>query len=78
MIISLDIENAARKDPVFDLLIKSLLQKEMPLHGDLASVNQVFNMPTITSGNLFDTNYDVVDYSTGHILSYLVADLNDY
>jgi hypothetical protein len=33
-------------------------------------------MTTITSGNFFSMNYDV-DYSMAHILSYLVADLND-
>jgi hypothetical protein len=42
------------------------------LHGDVSSVNQVFNMTIITSGNFFNTNCDVVDYSTTHILSYLV------
>jgi hypothetical protein len=41
------------------------------------SVNQVFNMTTIMSGSFFTTNFDVVDYSTAHILSYLVAGLND-
>jgi hypothetical protein len=46
------------------------IQKERPLHGDLCSVNQVFNMTTITSGNFFNTNCDV-DYSPAHILSYL-------
>jgi hypothetical protein len=34
-------------------------------------------MTTITSGNFFDMNYDDVDYSTAHIISYLVAGLND-
>jgi hypothetical protein len=47
------------------------------MHGDLSSVNQVFNMTTVTSGNFFNTDCDVVDYSTAHILSYLVAGLND-
>jgi hypothetical protein len=53
------------------------MQKERPLHGDLSSVNQVFNMTTIMSANFFNTNYDVVDYSTAYILSYLFARLND-
>jgi hypothetical protein len=39
-------------------------------------VNQVFFMTTITSRNFFNTNCDV-DYSTAHVLSYLVAGLND-
>jgi D-ribose pyranose/furanose isomerase RbsD len=52
------------------------IQKERPLHGDLSSVNQVLNMTTITFDN-FNKNCDVVDYSTAHILSYLVAGLND-
>jgi hypothetical protein len=34
-------------------------------------------MTTITSGNFFNKNCDVVEYSTAHILRYLVADLND-
>jgi hypothetical protein len=34
-------------------------------------------MTTVTSGNSFNTNCDVVDYSTAHILSYLVVCLND-
>jgi hypothetical protein len=54
----------------FDLLIKSIsitvletnIQKERPLHEDLPSVNQVFNMTTITSVN-FNINCDDVDYS---------------
>jgi hypothetical protein len=50
--------------------------KEGPLHGDLSSVNQVFNMTTITSSN-FNMNCVIVDYSMAHILSYLVAGLND-
>jgi hypothetical protein len=33
-------------------------------------------MTTIMPGSFFNTNYDA-DYSTGHILSYLVAGLND-
>jgi hypothetical protein len=66
-----------------DLLASSIvsqpitLQKERPLHGDLFPVNQVFNMTTITSGNFFNTNCDVVDYSVAHILSYLMAGLHD-
>jgi hypothetical protein len=43
------------------------------MHGDLSPVNEVFTMATITSGSFFNTNCDVVDYSTAHILSYLVA-----
>jgi hypothetical protein len=46
------------------------------MHGDLSSVNQVFNMTTSKSGSFFNTNCDA-DYSTAHILSYLVAGLND-
>jgi hypothetical protein len=34
-------------------------------------------MTTIMSGNFFNTNRDAVDYSTAHILTYLVAGLND-
>jgi hypothetical protein len=48
------------------------MQKENPSHGDLSSVNQVFNVTTITSGNFLDTNY-----STAHILSFLAAGLID-
>jgi hypothetical protein len=40
-------------------------------------VNQVLGMTTITSGNFFNANCDVVDYSTAHILTYLVAGLNE-
>jgi hypothetical protein len=54
------------------------IQKQRPFHGDLSSVNQMFNMTTITSGSFFSTNCDAVHYSTAHILSYLVAGLNDY
>jgi hypothetical protein len=43
---------------------------------DLFSVNKVFNMTTIMSGNLFDTNCDAVDYLMAQILSYLVVGLN--
>jgi hypothetical protein len=53
------------------------MQKEEPLHGDLSSVNQAFNMTTVTSGNFFSTNCGAVDYATAHILSYPVAGLND-
>jgi hypothetical protein len=34
-------------------------------------------MTTITSGKFFNIDCDVVDYSMAHILSYLVAGLND-
>jgi hypothetical protein len=51
------------------------MQKERSLDGDLSSVNQVFNLITITSGN-FNMNGDV-DYSKVHIFSYLVAGPND-
>jgi hypothetical protein len=44
---------------------------------EIYPVNQVFNVTTITSGNFFNMNCDVVDYSTAHILSYLFAGLND-
>jgi hypothetical protein len=54
------------------------IQKERPVHGDLSSVNQMFSMTTITSGNFFNMNCDDVDYSTAHTHSYLVAGLNDY
>jgi hypothetical protein len=40
-------------------------------------MNQLLTMTTITSGNFFNTNSDDVDYSTAHIVSYLVAGLND-
>jgi hypothetical protein len=40
-------------------------------------MNQVVNMTTITSGNFINTNRDVFDYSTAHILSYLIAGLSD-
>jgi hypothetical protein len=40
-------------------------------------MNQVFNMAAITSGNFFNANCDAVDYSTAHIISYLVAGLNN-
>jgi hypothetical protein len=36
----------------------------------------VFNITTITFGNFFNTNCDIVDYLTAHIPSYLVAGLN--
>jgi hypothetical protein len=58
-------------------ILETNVQKQRVLHGDLASVNQVFSMPTITFCNFFNTNCDVVDYSMAHILRYLVADLND-
>jgi hypothetical protein len=57
-------------------MLQTNTQKESPLHGDLSSVNQVFNMTTITSGSFFNTNCDV-DYLMAYILSYLVAGLND-
>jgi hypothetical protein len=57
-------------------ILETNIQKETPMHTDLSSVNQVFSMTTITSGNFFNTNCDV-DYSTAHILSYLGAGLND-
>jgi hypothetical protein len=47
-------------------VLETNIQKERPLHGELSSVNQVLNMISIMSGN-----------STAHILSYLVAGLND-
>jgi hypothetical protein len=53
------------------------IQKGRPLHEDLSSVNQFFNMTTIMHGNLFNTNCDTVYYSMAHILCYLTADLND-
>jgi hypothetical protein len=34
-------------------------------------------MTTITSGNFFNMNCDADDYSMAHIISYLVAGLND-
>jgi hypothetical protein len=37
----------------------------------------MFNMTTIASGNFFNTDCDDVDYPTVHILSHLVAGLND-
>jgi hypothetical protein len=52
------------------------MQKERPLHGDLSCVPQVFKVTTITSGNFSNTNCDVY-YLTAHVLSYLIADLND-
>jgi hypothetical protein len=58
-------------------ILESKIQKERPLYGDLSSVNEVFNMTTIMSGNFFNTNCDAVDYSIAHTLSYLVADLTD-
>jgi hypothetical protein len=58
------------------MILQTNLQKERPLRGDLSSVNQVFNMTTIMSGNFFNMNCDVVDYSTAHILSYLIAYLS--
>jgi hypothetical protein len=79
------IQDGAWNDPVFDLLIKifisirileSNIQKGRPLHEDLSSVNQVFSMTTIMSGNFFNTSCDV-DYSMAHIPSYLNAGLND-
>jgi hypothetical protein len=57
------------------IVLETNIQKERKMHGDSSSLNQVFNMTTITSGN-FNTKCDV-DYSTAHILSYLVAGLND-
>jgi hypothetical protein len=78
------IQCGALNDPVFNLLIKSLFQlqyqkltqKERPLRGGLTSVNQVFNITNITSGNFFSTNCDV-DYSMADVLSYVAAGLND-
>jgi hypothetical protein len=79
------VQGGARNDSVFDLVnkifisitvLETNIQKESPLHGDLSSVNQVFSMSTITFGKLLNTNCDVVDYSTAHLLSYLVAGLN--
>jgi hypothetical protein len=58
-------------------MLETNIQKERTLHGYLFSMNQVFNMTTITSGNFFNTNFDIVEYSTAHVLSYLVADLSD-
>jgi hypothetical protein len=58
-------------------ILKTNIQKERPLNADLSSVNQVFNMTTITSLNFFNTNCDVVDYLMAHIFSYVVAGLND-
>jgi hypothetical protein len=58
-------------------ILETNIQTERPLHGDLSSVNQVFSMTTIMCGNFFNTNCDLVDYSTAHILSYLAAGLND-
>jgi hypothetical protein len=57
-------------------ILETNIQKERPLHGDLFSVNQVFSMTTIMCGNFFYMDCDV-DYSTAHILSCLVAGLND-
>jgi hypothetical protein len=57
-------------------ILETTIQKERPVHGDLSSVNQVFNITTIMSGNFFNTNCDVVDYLMAHILSYLAAGLN--
>jgi hypothetical protein len=56
-------------------LLENNIQKERPLHGDLSSTSQVFNMTTIMSVN-FNTNCDV-GYSLAYILSYLVAGLSD-
>jgi hypothetical protein len=54
-------------------ILESNIQKEGPLQGDLSSsVNQMFNMTAITSGNFFNMTCDV-DYSTAHILSYLAG-----
>jgi hypothetical protein len=52
-------------------ILETNTQKERP-----SSVNQVFNMTTITSGNFINTNCDV-DYSVAHIISYLIAGLSD-
>jgi hypothetical protein len=49
-------------------ILKTNIQKERPFHEDLSSVNQVFNMTTITSGNFFNTDCDDVRYSAAHIL----------
>jgi hypothetical protein len=39
--------------------------KEWSMNADLSSVNQVFNMTTIMSGN-FNTNCDAPDHLTTH------------
>jgi hypothetical protein len=57
-------------------VLETNMQKERPLYEDLSSVNQVFNITTITSGNFFNSNCDV-DYSMAHVLSYFVGDLNN-
>jgi hypothetical protein len=66
-----DVQDGQQNYPVFDLLIKSFfqltiletnIQKERPLHGDVSSVNQVFNMTTVMSTKFFNMNCDVVDY----------------
>jgi hypothetical protein len=58
-------------------ILETNIQRERPLHGDLSPVNEVFRVTTITSGNFFNTNCDVVDYSMAHILSYLVAGVHN-
>jgi hypothetical protein len=69
------VQGGTQNDPVFDLsltILETNIQKERSLHGDLSSVNQVFNVTTITSGNFLNMNCDVVDYLMAHILSYLL------
>jgi hypothetical protein len=57
-------------------ILATNIQREMSLHIDLSSRNQVFRVTTIMSGSFFIPKYDV-DYSMAHILSYLIAGLND-
>jgi hypothetical protein len=44
---------------------------------EIYPLNEVFNMTTFMPGNFFNMNCSVVDYSTAHILHYLIAGLND-
>jgi hypothetical protein len=53
------------------------MQKERPLLWRFLLCESSVNMTTIMSGNFFKTNCDGVNYSAAHILSYLVAGLND-
>jgi hypothetical protein len=40
-------------------ILETNIQKESPMHRDLFSVNQMFNMTTVTSGTFFNMNCDV-------------------
>jgi hypothetical protein len=50
-------------------ILETNTQKERPLPDDLFSVNQVFSMTTIMSGNFFKMNCDFVDYLTASTFS---------